>query len=119
MHENCPAAVGNHETVGAGRPMLITYQNPVYQNDFADPFALRTRGAYYAYGTAAPGQDGRIFPVLRSDDLAHWTPLGGALMPLRDPPGISYWAPEVAEKDGRYYLYYSASTSQSDADHRL
>lgn len=99
--------------------MAIVYQNPVYPNDFADPFVLQTRGRYYAYGTAAAGPDGRIFPVLRSDDLVKWERLTGALEPLKDPPGVSYWAPEVAEHNGRYYLFYSASTSQSDEHHRL
>jgi GH43 family beta-xylosidase len=97
----------------------MQYQNPVYDSDFADPFVIKTAGGYYAYGTAAPGADGRMFPVLRSDDLVHWEKLGGALMPLIEPRGFSYWAPEVAEKDGRYYLFYSASTSPSDEHHRL
>ncbi|HEX8911358.1 MAG TPA: glycoside hydrolase family 43 protein [Humisphaera sp.] len=99
--------------------MPITYRNPVYPYDFADPFVLKTRGAYYAYGTAAPGPDGRPFPVLRSTDLVRWERLGGALELLKDPPAYSYWAPEVAERDGRYYLFYSASTSTSDEHHRL
>jgi arabinan endo-1,5-alpha-L-arabinosidase len=95
------------------------YQNPVYPGYFADPFALKTGETYYAYGTGPVGPDGRQFPVLRSSDLIHWEPLGGALEPLTNPPGVNYWAPEVAEKDGRFYLFYSASTSQSDEHHRL
>lgn len=99
--------------------MTVVYQNPVYSGEFADPFVLKTRGAYYAYGTGPAGSDGRAFPVLRSTDLGRWEALGGALTPLSDPPARSYWAPEVAERDGRYYLYYSASTSDSDEHHRL
>ena len=90
--------------VGMVNTMSTYYQNPVYPFDFADPFVLRTRGAYFAYGTAAAGADGLIFPVLRSSNLANWEPLGGALKPLTDPPAYSYWAPEVAEKD-RSILY--------------
>jgi beta-xylosidase len=99
--------------------MAVTYANPVFPHDFADPFVLRTRDAYYAYGTAAPGPDGRMFPVLHSTDLVNWTPIGGALTPLTEPRGFSYWAPEVAENNGRYFLFYSASTSPSDEHHRL
>src|SRR4051812_30001221 len=99
--------------------MSIVYQNPVYPHDFADPFFLQTPGGNYANGTAFPGPDGRIFPVLQSNDLVHWERLSGALVPLENPPGVSYWAPEVAEKDGRYYMFYSASTSPSDEHHRL
>ena len=99
--------------------MPATYRNPVYPHDYADPFVLKGPDAYYAYGTALPGPDGRPFPVLRSTDLVNWERLGGALEPLKDPPAHSYWAPEAIEKDGRYYLFYSASTSQSDEHHRL
>jgi beta-xylosidase len=99
--------------------MPIQYKNPVYPLDFADPFVLKTQRGYYAYGTAAPGSDGRIFPVLHSRDLVHWEKIGGALVPLENPAAYSYWAPEVLEKNGRYYLYYSASTSRSDEHHRL
>jgi len=97
--------------------MPITYRNPVYPNDYADPFVLRTAEGYYAYGTAAPGPNGRPFPVLKSTDLVHWEKLGGALTPL--PDAFSYWAPEVIAHDDRYYLFYSASTSTSDEHHRL
>ncbi len=96
-----------------------SYHNPVYPHDFADPFVLKTSGAYYAYGTAAPAEDGRLFPVLRSVDLIHWERLRGALQPLDSPPALSYWAPEVLERDGRFYLFYSASQIPSDEGHRL
>jgi GH43 family beta-xylosidase len=98
---------------------MLHYQNPIYPGEFADPFVLKTARGYFAYGTAPAGADGRIFPVLHSDNLADWRLLGGALAPLKDVRGFSYWAPEVAEKDGRYYLFYSASTTPSDDSHRL
>jgi GH43 family beta-xylosidase len=97
----------------------ILYQNPVWPGYFADPYALKTRDGYYAYGTGPVGADGRAFPILRSSDLVHWEPVGGALEPLNNPAALNYWAPEVAEKDGRYYLFYSASTTQSDEHHRV
>jgi beta-xylosidase len=88
---------------------------------------LRTsRGIYYAYGTGhGPEADGRQFPVLRSLDFVHWTYVGGALPPpAPDPeqnnePFTAYWAPEVAERDGKFYLYYSAATGHRDETHRL
>jgi beta-xylosidase len=98
---------------------MKTYCNPVWPAEFADPFILRVEDQYYAYGTAPAGADARPFPVLQSSDLTDWRPLGGALDPLQNPPANNYWAPEVAHHGGRFYLYYSASTTASDADQRL
>src|SRR5258706_12191826 len=81
----------------------IRYQNPVWPGYFADPHALKTPHRYYAYGTGPVGADGRAFPILRSSDLVHWEPVGGALEPLSNPTALNYWAPEVTENDGRYY----------------
>jgi Predicted beta-xylosidase len=91
--------------------------NPVWAGYMADPFAMRTSGGvYYAYGTGRPDPDtGRRFPVLRSTDLASWEYVGGALEPRPElPANADYWAPAVAERDGRFYLYYSASGGAGD-----
>ncbi len=93
-----------------------TYANPVHDGPFADPFVLATGGAYYAYGTGTI-VDGRAFEVLRSDDLVRWTSLGGALELLDEPWAQDYWAPEVAEHEGRFFLYYSAG--EGDEGHLL
>lgn len=93
--------------------MTITYRNPVWPGYLADPFVLRHASGYWAYGTGGPQRnglqpDGRMFPLLHSADLVHWEYLGGALSPLDASDKPSYWAPEVAERDGTFYLYYSA-----------
>lgn len=111
------------EVQGRASARATHYRNPVHADYFADPFVIKAHdGRYYAYGTGGGGPlmpDGRAFPVLVSDDLARWQSLGGALVPLADPPAHTYWAPEVAHADGRYYLYYSASRVPSDEGHRL
>lgn len=89
-----------------------TYLNPVWPGYLADPFVLQHGGEYFAYGTGSDigngrQSDGRVFPVLRSVDLVNWTHLGGALVPLEGSPQAPYWAPEVAERDGTFYLYYA------------
>lgn len=101
--------------------MPTTYQNPVFPGYFADPFVLAHDGWYYAYGTGAElfQPDGRVFQVLRSRDLAAWETVGGALEPLRDPARSAYWAPEVAARDGRFFMYYSAAGGAGDEAHRL
>ncbi|MCA1594844.1 MAG: glycoside hydrolase family 43 protein [Chloroflexi bacterium] len=99
--------------------LRTTYQNPVWAGYFADPFVLRWNNEYYAYGTGPAAENGRVFPILHSLDLAGWTSLGGALDPLRNPACDSYWAPEVAVHEGRFYLYYSAASGPGDDTHRL
>ena len=103
--------------------MLLTYRNPVWHGELADPFVLRWQGVYYAYGTSgavsSPSHDDRVFPVLNSSDLVHWEYLGRALEPAGHLPGSVYWAPEVAEHNGRFYMYYSAAESPGDESHRL
>ena len=51
--------------------------------------------------------DGRYFPILKSGDFANWEYVGGALPALKEPEMKLYWAPEIAERDGKYYLYYA------------
>ncbi|MCP2014496.1 beta-xylosidase [Deinococcus sp. HSC-46F16] len=100
----------------AARPR--TYTNPVYPHYFADPFVLRHGDGYYAYGTSGrPHESGRVFEVLHSRDLLHWTPLGGALEPLGGENARDYWAPEVAFHAGEFYMYYSAGVG--DKGHQL
>lgn len=102
--------------------MPNSYSNPVYPGYFADPFVFKHESDYYAYGTGSnvgdqPASDGRYFPILASPDLVHWQPLGGALVPPSG--GHAFWAPEVAARDGRFYLYYSAAGTGGDETHRL
>jgi arabinan endo-1,5-alpha-L-arabinosidase len=98
----------------------IAYRNPVYPGYFADPFVLRTATApspgYVAYGTGKI-VDGRAFEVLVSPDLVHWESVGGALERIDPAAGSDYWAPEVAERDGRFWMYYSVG--HDDVGHRL
>ena len=93
-------------TPHAAKPMSLEYHNPVWDGYLADPQVLKTRGEYYAYGTGRE-HEGKQFPVLHSKDFVHWTFVGNALENVTDPPLKAYWAPEVAERNGKYYLYYA------------
>jgi GH43 family beta-xylosidase len=81
------------------------YQNPVYGEYFADPFVLNHEGRYYGIGTG-PAKGG-VFPTLLSDDFVHWTPGPGALIPPAGFEGGDFWAPEIAFREGTFFLYYS------------
>jgi GH43 family beta-xylosidase len=100
--------------------MQIKYQNPVWSGEFADPFVLKTAGGYYAYGTSSVARSmaggSKAFPVLHSANLTDWQLIAGVIDAL---PGFDYWAPAVAERDGKFFLYYSAGESADNSTHRL
>jgi GH43 family beta-xylosidase len=98
-----------------------TYTNPVFPENFPDPFVLRFNGRYYAYATSPERVDAAgqlVFPVLSSRDLVHWE-AHGRVLAAPDLPGIdAYWAPEVAYANGKFYLYYAAG-NDADPNHHL
>ena len=88
-------------------PITLTYTNPVWDGYFADPQVIFANGFYYAYGTSGQQEDGKYFTILRSKDFATWEFVGGALEPVKDPALKEYWAPEVIQRHGKYYLFYA------------
>jgi arabinan endo-1,5-alpha-L-arabinosidase len=93
-------------------PMLTTYTNPIFDDNFPDPTILRAAdGWYYAYATQTK-RAGRIInlQVARSRDMVQWEDLGEALpeKPVWAQQSQKIWAPHVSWHAGRYYLYYSA-----------
>lgn len=86
----------------------------------ADPFVFYHQGLYYAYGTHS--DEG--IEVLTSKDLKKWEVPGGKASHIalhkNDSWGEKwFWAPEVYQHEGTFYMYYSAeehlcvATSQS------
>ncbi len=68
-----------------------------------DPFILRVGDTYYMYATNAA--DG--FRYYTSQNLTDWTDCGYCYK--NSPWGEdSFWAPEVYERGGKYYLLYTA-----------
>ncbi|WP_420113546.1 glycoside hydrolase family 43 protein [Pseudactinotalea sp.] len=72
----------------------------------ADPAAVRTAEGWYVYGTAGRSADGLELGMSFSSDLEHWSDVVGVLQPLHG-LGDAYWAPEVCERDGAWWMYYS------------
>lgn len=90
-----------------------TYQNPV-SVEFGDPYVLHTKGGkYYMYGTGG-AKNG--FAAYSSDDLIHWKEEGQVYYAANrngwsDSTAAwdgAYWAPEVYEYKGKFYMFYSA-----------
>jgi len=98
-----------------------TYTNPVYAGYFADPFVWKFQEKYFAIGTgeseACGRTHGKIFPVLQSNDFVRWQFAGKALQRPDPSLGENFWAPEVAEVNGTFFLYYSVG--HGDKGHQL
>ncbi|MCP5534541.1 MAG: family 43 glycosylhydrolase [Akkermansiaceae bacterium] len=85
------------------------YTNPV-QPGAADPVVLLHKGTYYAYTTYTLASRGRQrgIRLFTSRDLADWKD-EGYVLDADDTWGDSkFWAPDIVEKDGVFYLYYAA-----------
>lgn len=92
-------------------------RKPVFGGYFADPFLTRFEGKYFAYGSGDPTLPTRGFEALCSSDLESWSSLGTVFDGTDPAFGDSYWAPEVAFADSRYWMYYSVG--QGIAGHHL
>ena len=107
--------------MGAATTEKVTHANPVYGSYFADPFVWKHGELYYAIGTGeleANGQPlGKLFPVLQSTDFFQWSFASNALVRPEPRLGRNFWAPAVAEANGKFYLYYSVG--HGDKQHQL
>ncbi|WJH34961.1 family 43 glycosylhydrolase [Paenibacillus sp. CC-CFT747] len=84
----------------------LFYSNAHPSSFSADPSVLKASdGQYYLYPTSG-------FKVWSSTDLFHWE-LAGSVWPEGTWGKSAYWAPEVVEHDGKYYMYYTASIGDS------
>jgi beta-xylosidase len=97
-----------------------TFSNPL-PVQFGDPYVLFTGGRYYMYGTGGGADKG--FAAYSSTDLVNWKPEGQVYFHdnkngWSDPEaswGGAYWAPEVYEVSGKFYLFYSAQWKENPA----
>lgn len=87
-------------------------KNPIIKGFYADPDVAVFDGKVYIYPTTdCENWTGTSFKVFSSEDLENWTD-EGVILNLADVPwsgGIRAWAPAIAEKNGRYYFYYTGN----------
>jgi len=91
------------------------YQNPLEINQIGDPFVLKSSdGNYYCYPTSDAR---RGYKVWVSQDMVHWEKQAENIyIKERDGWAISdFWAPEVYEWDGMYYMYYTARWKEGNS----
>lgn len=92
------------------------FSNPL-DISLGDPYILKHNGMYFLYGTANEAVNNG-FLAYSSSDLSNWKNEG--LIYSKDQSkgwGIhSFWAPEVYEKDGKFYLFYSAQWKENPSN---
>ncbi|WP_406491525.1 family 43 glycosylhydrolase [Streptomyces sp. NBC_01604] len=103
---------------GAKRTWTVTalvMNSPVLPGLNADPNIVRFGDTFYLYPTTDgfPGWSGTQFKAYSSTDLVHWKD-HGVILDLG--PDVSWadsraWAPTMAEKNGKYYFYFSADAN--------
>ena len=80
------------------------YENPVIPGDHPDPSIIRVGKDYWATSTSS--EWGPQFPLLHSTDLVNWEQTGDVFAHRPDWAQGNFWAPEISEFKGRYYVYY-------------
>jgi beta-xylosidase len=111
------------------------YRNPILYSDYSDPDAIRVEDSYYMVASSFHYSPG--LPVLKSNDLVHWTVIAHVLPrldfhPNYDLPGpvefddtteripfntkmghryaAGVWAPSIRFHKGRFYVYFATPT---------
>lgn len=89
--------------------------NPVLTGLYADPNIAIYNCFYYIYATTDgySGWGGKDFYVWKSPDLVSWSRSEEPFLTLNGTAGNvpwasgNAWAPTIAERDGKYYFYFS------------
>ena len=103
---------------GCGGGAVRTAGNPVLGGWYADPDSAAIGGRWWIYPTlSAPYDEQTRFDAFSSDDLVVWEKHEGILAA----EGVGWarramWAPCIAEKDGRFYLFFAANDIQGDGE---
>jgi len=88
------------------------FQNPVRPGDYPDPSVIRVGSDYWA--TATSSEWAPHFPLLHSRDLVNWDVRGYVFAEAPGWARANFWAPEIAQDRGRYFIYYTARQTSSN-----
>lgn len=92
--------------------------NPIIEGWYADPEAVVIDGRYWVFPTYSAPYDQQLhFDAFSSPDLVHWTKHPNIL----EARSVSWarramWAPAIAHKDGKYFLFFGANDIQNDQE---
>jgi hypothetical protein len=99
-------------------PQAARSGNPVFEGRYADPEVRVFENQYWIYPTySAPYGEQTFLDAFSSTDLVTWTKHPRIL----DIANVKWatravWAPSIVERDGWYYLFFSANDIQSDRE---
>ncbi|GKT50454.1 Y+L amino acid transporter 2 [Colletotrichum spaethianum] len=110
------------ETVAEWTVSAVEMRSPVLPGLYADPNAAVFNGVYYIYVTTdgVPGWGGNTFYAWKSTDLVTWTRGEEPFLTLDGANGNvpwatgNAWAPTIAERNGKYYFYFSGQNAALD-----
>ena len=89
----------------------IKVGNPVFPGWYADPEGVKFGDEYWIYPTTSiPFEKQTSFDAFSSKDLRNWQRHPNIL--TNDSvkwAKLAMWAPSIVEKDGKYYLFFSAN----------
>ncbi|MBO0610751.1 family 43 glycosylhydrolase [Myceligenerans salitolerans] len=93
----------------------VEMRSPVLPGLWADPNIAQFGDTFYLYATTDgfPGWGGKEFYVWTSSDLVNWEKSAEPILTLDGADGDvpwatgNAWAPTIAERDGKYYFYFS------------
>jgi arabinan endo-1,5-alpha-L-arabinosidase len=95
------------------RPLITTNLSPRILAGYGDPAVLKTDEGHFLVATSNDAPD--AFPILRSDDLTVWEPIGFVFPEGHAPSWTAsgrhvgdFWAPEMARVGDEYWLVYTA-----------
>jgi len=93
--------------------------NPVFPGWYADPEGIIFDDQYWIYPTYSTLFDEQVFmDAFSSPDLVNWTKHSRII----DTTAVRWvknclWAPAIVEKDGKYFLFFSANDIKSDEEY--
>ncbi|WP_171074544.1 family 43 glycosylhydrolase [Nonomuraea basaltis] len=114
---------GSDGTKREWRVTALVMKSPVLPGLYADPNIAVFGDRFYLYPTTDgfAGWSGTAFKAFSSTDLVHWQD-HGVILDLG--PDVSWadnsaWAPAIAEKDGKYYFYFSGGLASGNTAKQL
>jgi beta-xylosidase len=95
------------------QPLITENLEPRIKVGYGDPAVLKTDRGYFLVTTSNDSPD--AFPILRSDDLQRWEPVGFVFPEGQAPDWTAagrhvgdFWAPEMAKVGDEYWLAFTA-----------